>query len=491
MSNTPLVQTIEQLLAFNESKKYKKAIDFAEYSLSIFPNQPQILMLLAFAEAAENHLMSAEKHIQSAFENGEQSAYCYYVQAVILEKQNKLEQAKQAYFTAWKLEPSHTYHSHYLVLKQNLANSTLELLDTLKGYDDFVQKYPNDYMGYQNRSVVLKKLGLYQLALCDIEQCLSLKPDYALGWCNRALTLNLLGQFEQGWQDYLWRYQTDLEEYSPPAANLKLWQGETLTVQDKLLIVVEQGFGDNIQFVRYAILAKQYGIDVAVLNHFGIENLLTYNLAKYGVQTVKNGTRLPDGFSHYVPMMSLPYCFSTRLDTIPLAEPYLTAEPVFLQKWQSKISSDVLNIGIVWAGSAKHGNNLARSLDLTAFRTLLKYPAKFHCLQKVITQDERIVAKSVKNLTLWDEELEDFSDTAALVSQMDLVISVDTSVAHLAAAMGKTTWILLSFDPDFRWLLERTDSPWYSSVKLFRQGINYDWQDVLNCVYAELEKIYQ
>ena len=488
MSNSSLVEIIQQLVALNQQQRFADSQQFAQNALIEYPNQPQILMLLAFAQYHLADISAAQKQIELAFNYGEKSAYANYVYGLILEETNQLELAKNAFFNANKLDPSYTYCRHYLVLVQNLANSTAELLQVLKQYDDFIFQYPNDYMAYQNRSVVLKKLGLYELALQDIEYCLTLKPDFALGWCNKALTLNLLGDLKQGFADYEWRLKAGAEDYSPPSERLKLWQGGLLQPDQKLLIMVEQGFGDNIQFVRYALFAKQRGFNIAVLNHQGIEELLDYNLQKYGIETVKNGGFLPKEMTHYIPMMSLPFYFQTTLDNIPFANAYLAAQPEFIQKWQTKISPKTVNIGLVWAGSAKHNNNLARSLNLANLLPLLDCNAQFHCLQKVVKNSEKLTACSSPNLHFWDEEIADFSDTAGMIAQMDLVISVDTSAAHLAAAMGKPTWILLGFDPDFRWLLERRDSPWYASATLFRQDADYDWQKVIQQVLACLQK---
>lgn len=486
MSIQIISSLINKQLELIQQQQFEQGILFAQQVLKDYPNQPQVLMLLALSELHLDQMALAKEHIQAAFENGENSAYGYYIKGQIFEKLNQIEVALSDFEQAFRLEDNHTYHSRYLILKQNLSNSEKELFTVLKDYDDFILKYPNDFMGYQNRSVILKKLGLYQFALQDIEHCLKLNPNYALGWCQRALTLNLLGDLTQGFRDYEWRLKTDAEDYSPPLSHLKLWQGERLDPTEKLLIVVEQGFGDNIQFVRYALLAKQAGLNIAVLNHQGIENLLNENLHQYGIETVKNGGYCSEEITHYIPMMSLPYYFGTTLSTIPFSEPYLTAQVDYIQKWRNKIVSNKFKIGIVWAGSHKHKNNLARSLSFDTFLPLFDLPAEFHCLQKVVKNSDKQRACELSHLVFWDDEINDFSDTAGLIAQLDLIISVDTSVAHLAAAMGKTTWILIGFDPDFRWLLDRSDSPWYQSVTLFRQGADYDWNKVIQQILQDL-----
>lgn len=378
-------------------------------------------------------------------------------------------------------EMSFAQYVALLVAEQDQASTPQAWLRILKKYDEVIRLLPDQAVLYHNRCTVLQNLGLYDLALRDIQQAVKLAPDYAIAWCNKAFLHNLLGDYAQGWRDYEWRWQTGLSTFEPLEVDLPQWQGEDIGGA-KVLFHVEQGFGDNIQFVRYALEMKRRGINVVVLNHSHIESLLNYNLAQAGIETMQNGGRA-FGLKYRLPMMSAPLVFGTTLDTIPHVESYLKAEPKYLQKWQAKVSrGEKLNIGVVWAGSAKHNRNAARSLPLELFSALFELDANFHCLQKEVSEADYKRSKTWQNLQFWHNELDSFSDTAALIAQMDLVISVDTSVAHLSAAMGKPTWIMLSYHPDFRWLLERDDSPWYQSVKLFRQQACLSWQPVINSI---------
>lgn len=380
-----------------------------------------------------------------------------------------------------------------------IANQPTEItnvgkLAILQSYDRFIRQYPDYVAAYQNRSALLQQLGLYQLALQDAEKVAELAPDFALGHCNKAFLLNLFGQYEQGWAEYEWRWKTDVETFADPGWGIPRWQGEALNGK-RLLIYAEQGLGDNIQFVRLAIAAQQLGLDPIVVNHSSVENLLNANLARYGVETASNGSALAN-LGWHCAMMSLPHRLNLRLDNIPFADGYLQAQPEFIAKWQVKLTAcsptrSKPRIGVVWAGSAKHNRNQIRSLQFSQFSKLFELDAQFHCLQKIVSEQDFAQAKTIKNLHFWHNEIEDFSDTAALVEQMDLVISVDTSVAHLAGAMGKPTWILISYHPDFRWLLNRTDSPWYKSVRLYRQDSEQHWETVVQQIYQQLQTQFQ
>lgn len=374
--------------------------------------------------------------------------------------------------------------------QQLAAQSAEEKLAVIKAYDDFLRDFPHDAVARNNRSDLLKQLGFYDLALRDAEQAVEIAPEFAMAWCNKSFILNALGRYKEGWRDYEWRWKTDVETFQAPNWPIPRWQGEAIG-DAKLLIYAEQGLGDNIQFVRYALVAQQRGLNIVVVNHLPLERLLNANLAQYGIETSANGEAI-SGLQYYVPMMSLPHYFGTTLEMIPCPEGYLRPEADYFAKWQAKVTAcsapEKLKIGVMWTGSEKHHRNQERSLNFHQFAQLFALDAEFHCLQKVVSEEVLQQGAHYPNLHFWHDELADFSDTAGLVAQMDLVISVDTSVAHLAGAMGKTTWILLTYHPDFRWLIGRSDSPWYHSVRLFRQGVEEDWCEVVQQIALQLKE---
>lgn len=412
----------------------------------------------------------------------------YLLQGKIISHQSP-QQALAYFEQAVSLDDNLENHFALLHCKQELASTSVEMLNLVREYSDLLLIYPNNPMIYHNRSDLLKKLGLYELALQDEERCLQFVPDYALGHCNKAFILNALGHYQQGWAEYEWRWRTGLAMFKQPSWPIEPWQGQPIG-QQKLLIYAEQGLGDNIQFARYAILAQQLGLNIVVINHRPVQNLINFNLARLGINTVPNGSAI-DNLSYYVSMMSLPHYFATQLDSIPCPDGYIIAEPSFKQKWQQIIArtshSNKLKVGLVWAGSNKHNRDRFRSLDFTTLSCLFELDCEFHCLQKQVSEQDQQIAQQYPNLHLWHQQIDDFSDTAGIIEQLDLVISVDTSVAHLSASMAKPTWILLNAYADFRWLLHRTDSPWYKTALLFRQDFDQPWSVLIQQVKQQLQ----
>jgi hypothetical protein len=202
---------------------------------------------------------------------------------------------------------------------------------------------------------------------------------------------------------------------------------------------------------------------------------------------IEKGKELPD-FDYHCPVMSLPHAFKTTVDSIPNQVPYFSVNPTKKQTWQARLGEkSQRRVGLVWSGSTQHKNDHNRSIPIHLFQSLFNLPVEFHCLQKEIREDDAAFLASQNNIHNHIEFLDDFSDTAALIDAMDLVMSVDTSVAHLAGALGKETWILLPYSPDYRWMLETSNSPWYPTAKLFRQSAIGEWGSAINDIKKALQ----
>jgi hypothetical protein len=318
-----------------------------------------------------------------------------------------------------------------------------------------------------------------------------LEPDYVEAHWNDGLRLLLTGNLEQGWRAYEWRKQLS----EPVAARTypqPLWLGEQDISGKTLFIHWEQGFGDTIQFCRYAKLAETRGATVVM----EVQRVLLGLLRRLS-PTIELITpdKTPASFDYHCPLMSLPLAFGTTLETIPVEQHYLESEVASRAKWSARLEADSPGpktkprIGIAWSGSPTHHHDHLRSIGLATCLPLFNLNADWVCLHKEIRDADRAALKLVNGLKFFGDELDDFNDTAALVDLMDLVISVDTGVAHLAGAMGKPVWILLPFSPDWRWLLDRDDSPWYPSAKLFRQPRPGDWADVIDQVSRALSHV--
>ena len=382
-----------------------------------------------------------------------------------------------------------------LKLKTEEMTTRQEMLELLKKFDDYILEYPEELSGYGNRSVVLEALGLYQLALNDLNVVTQMSPNLQRGWLNKALIMLRLGRLREGWQYYEWRRGMVIDNNDflekDKEIGLPYWNGEKNTEDNKLFVYAEQGLGDNIQFFRFVLELKNRGIHISVLNKVELDSLLRYNLEKNNIEIFENGAKITPDFKYYVFSMSLPHCLQIdSIDKIPYKAKYIDVPPQFEEKWKKKLrATKKKKIGIFWTSDSEHKKSRFRNVPFEKIKKLFSLDAKFHCLQKGITEEDRQAGEKVKNLYFWNTELEDFSDTAALINQMDLVITVDTSVAHLAGALGKPTWIMLAYHPDFRWLLDKEDSPWYDSVRLFRQDEDYQWDNVIEKIKNELREI--
>ncbi len=310
-----------------------------------------------------------------------------------------------------------------------------------------------------------------------MEQALLLKPDYAAGHWNLATTLLRLGEYSAAWPEHEWRWKWN--RFSSPQRNFQRpqWRGEPLHGA-AILLHAEQGIGDTLQFVRYLPLVKERGGRVILEVQPPLQTLFA-NFPGTD-QVIARGDVLPE-FQWHCPLMSLPLAFATTLDTIPSSCPYIGL-PGHGEKAERTAG---LKIGLVWAGNPGHRGDLLRTIPLEELTPLTELNGiKFIALQQGLTLEQREEISDRFPLE-WDD-FKDFSETARAIADLDLVISVDTSVAHLAAAMGKPVWILLAQVADWRWLTDRDDSPWYPTARLFRQATLGDWKGVIARVVQEL-----
>jgi tetratricopeptide (TPR) repeat protein len=354
---------------------------------------------------------------------------------------------------------------------------------------------PDYAEAYNNRGNALSCLHRCEPALASYDQAIVLKPDYAEALFNKSVLLLLIGRFAEGWRLYEWRKKKAnpiavRDTPQPP------WLGESDIAGKTILLSEEQGLGDTIQFCRYAPLVAQRGARVIL----EVPPQLT-RLAKSlsGVaQIVETGRPLP-AFDFHCPLLSLPLAFKTELATIPTTIPYLKANPDLSKAWKDRLGANAkLRVGLVWSGGIRPNQpvsiNQRRNIPLVKFAALKNPAIAFYSLQKgqpgeselAEIKHNRWSGPDIVDLT---GAIGDFSDTAAFIDNLDLVITVDTAAAHLAGALGKPVWILNRFDTDWRWLLERTDSPWYPTARLFRQEKPGDWDSVIQRVERELDRL--
>jgi len=308
-------------------------------------------------------------------------------------------------------------------------------------------------------------------------------PDCAAAHLALAHSLLLTGNFEQGWEEFEWRWRAG--GISPCPFSQPLWDGSPIEGRT-ILLWAEQGLGDTIQFIRYAALLERGGARVVVECQPGLAGLLE---TVPGVEkVVPFRSPLPD-FDVQAPLQSLPRILCTRLETIPAQVPYLSADPELVERWGPPIAAfEGFKVGLTWAGNPSQVNDRARSLTLAQLAPLARIPGvALFGLQLGLQAAELHSPPPGLILTNLVDESSQISDTAAIIMNLDLVISVDTMVAHLAGALGRPAWTLLSFSPSDRWLLGREDSPWYPTMRLFRQPRPGDWQSVLERVAEALK----
>jgi tetratricopeptide (TPR) repeat protein len=382
--------------------------------------------------------------------------------------------------------------------------------DAALSYRKLLELDPDNVQALTNLGVVVKSLGALDEAERHLQHAIALAPDYLSARAHLATVLLATGRYEEAWPRFedRWANFANADGSHAPAARpqipLPQWKGErpesvirsadTPTRGTRLLVIPEQGHGDSLQFVRYLPLALQRFSQVGYVCPPGLRRLYEESLCSRWPGLVMLDVGMPrfDEWDWYCPMMSLPMAFGTRLDNIPAATPYLFADPTRAASWRAKLAalpSPVLpKVGVVWAGG--HSGMMEdkmRSLTSAQIAPLLALPhIRWISLQKTDDPAKRPDALSHLGLTDWTNEVADFADTAALIENLDLVISVDTSVAHLAAAMGKPVWLLNRFAGCWRWLRNRDDSPWYPTVRLFTQQRRGDWQEVLTRVSAAL-----
>lgn len=348
-----------------------------------------------------------------------------------------------------------------------------------------VELKPDLMEAHGNLGNALKAQGRWDEADAAFRQAIALNPALPECHFNLAILMLLRGEFAQGWREYEWRSQ--FKDFPKPARvfTQRQWDGSDL-VGRTIMLQTEQGFGDTFQFMRYVPLVAARGGRVLVACHQEMRQVLEGAEGVAG--WVGEGEALP-AFDVYCPLLSLPLAFGTALASIPATVPYLRADEGKIAHWGRKLGGDkrCLRVGLVWAGRAAHENDRNRSMSLAALAPLGQVPGvRFYSLQKGEAGLEAQRPPEGLDVVDWTAELEDFSDTAGLIGQLDLVIAVDTAVVHLAGALGKAVWTLLPLVPDWRWMLEREDSPWYPTMRLFRQRASGDWAGVVRRVCEAL-----
>jgi tetratricopeptide (TPR) repeat protein len=438
------------------------------------PHNPDALHLLGMAAYDSGQYREAAALIGCAIAANPQASYYHSNLGNTLQALERFSEAVLCYQEALRLEPdvpeAHNNLGNALRRLGRLDESILRFVEALRLRPDYFQAYVN--LG----RTLADKLQFDDAAACFTE-ALRLSPGVAEVHLSLAQALLVTGRFENGWREFEWRWRL------PGARTVTFaepeWDGAPLEGKT-ILLWAEQGLGDSLQFVRYAEQVKQKGGRVLLECQPSLKRV--FKTIDYG-EALAYGSPLP-AFDVQAPLQSLPRILNTTLETIPARVPYLRVRPEWRQKWRGRIGQPPgLKVGLTWAGNPGHGNDRNRSLPVELLAPLGRVRGvAWYSLQK----------DPPGGLPPWPlidlaPELTDFADTAAAIDCLDLVISADTAVAHLAGALNQPVWTLIPFVPDYRWLLGREDSPWYPSMRLWRQTEPGGWPAVLERLAASLE----
>jgi tetratricopeptide (TPR) repeat protein len=461
------------------------AIDLIVRAIEVSPNVPYYHSNLGIALREKGKLDESIAALRRAIQLNPNLAPAHNNLGIALSDQGRLDDAVAEYHIAIRIDPAYADACNNL----GVALNELDRVDeAIEFYRQAIRSRPDFAAAHNNLGTALKDKGRVADAIDSFGRAIQLDPRYSEARWNRALALLLSGDFQNGWREHESRLQTQSAFVAPPRKfSEPQWDGGDLRGRT-ILLHPEQGLGDTMQFVRYAPLVAGRGGKVILGCAPQLSRLL---LGSVGVARIAAMNRPLPRFDVQCPLMSLPLVFATDLSSIPATIPYLFPDPALVQDWQRRIGTKErsFKIGVAWAGNPKNPRDRSRSIGLGQLSPLAEASknatVQFHSLQK--GQAAAQPPPPGMNLTNWNHDLHDFAETAALIANLDLVITVDTAVAHLAGAMAKPVWLLLRFVPDWRWLMSRDDSPWYPTMRLFRQTSPGDWNSPIRKLSEALE----
>lgn len=465
-------------LALRELKRFNEAFVAYDRALALKPDHVEAVIARGNVFYEMRSYAEALREYERALAMRPDFAYGYNNRGNALHALGRHDEALVCFERALALDPGYT-EAH-----NNRGNALLELnrpAEALADYDSAVALKPFAF-ALVNRGSALRYLDRNDEALASFDQAIALEPELPEAHWNKALLCLSLGDYARGWPAYEWRWR-GATELTPRGFAPPQWQGEDIAGKT-ILLHAEQGYGDSIQFLRYLPLVAAKGARIILEIP---ESLMPLVGERAGLTMLARGAALPP-FDVHCPLMSLALAFGTTLDTVPAQVPYLSVPPERLDRWRARLPrSGRPRVGLTWSGKPSHKNDHNRTLALAQLGPLLTMPGiDFFSLQREYRDADLALFGQFPAFTRLDKHFNDFADTAAAIEQCDLVIAVDTAVAHLAGSLGKPLWLLLSHIQDWRWLLAREDSPWYPSARLFRQPCIGDWDSVIDRLGKEL-----
>ena len=397
----------------------------------------------------------------------------------------RLQEALAAHEKAFAIKPG-------CVQALNVATALqdLERHDEALAYHERALVLKPDYVeALNNRGNSLQALNRHAAAVRSYQRAIELRPGDAEAHWNEGLARLTLGDYKGGWPKYEWRWRNPKLEVTQPPLDVPVWTGQEALDGKTILVFQEQGYGDAIQFIRFvSLLASRSGKVVVACD----QNLLGVFASAPGVAETTAGPLSAEGFDYQVSLMSLPFALGITLRNLPADVPYLEADPADVDHWRNRFAglAGGRKVGLVWSGNPRFAAAAQKRCPVDALKNLLSTTdIAWISLQKdAVAEDLERLRAAAPGLLSAGDELKDFAATAAAITSLDLVISVDTAVAHLAGALGKPVWVLLPFAADWRWLVDRDDSPWYPTARLFRQRAAGDWVELVERVKRALER---
>jgi Flp pilus assembly protein TadD len=479
-----IAQAIDIARKFQEAGQFAPAEEIYNQVLLKHPNHPDALHLLGMIFSQTDRRLQGVELVRRAITIAPFVAELHSNLGTIYDDLGRFDEAINAYRRALELR------SDYPEAHNNLGNSLKDsgrVPESIPHYRKAIALRGNYALAHHNLASALFMLGNIPEALASCRRALEIEPALPLAHCTLGLILLALGDLQTGWKEYDARLQIPAMDIRPRNYPQPVWDGSSLNGK-RIFLHSEQGFGDTMQFVRYVPMIQQRGGKIILECQPGLVRLLS-NLP--GIEQIVRDGDPPPPFDVHCSLLSIPRIFGTTLETIPANIPYIHPDPAIVEKWRARVPADGrLKVGLSWAGRKIHGHDRYRSIQLSSLAPLAAAKNVWFCsLQKGDPASQTKSPPSGMDLTDWTPELRDFADTAGLLANLDLLISVDTAVVHLAGAMAKPAWVLLQFMPDWRWMLQREDSPWYPTLRLFRQTKREDWstpiQDITQALIAK------
>lgn len=475
--------------ALLQQKDWAEAEAAYRRCLELQPEHAEALVNLGFVLSELNRHAEAEACCRKAMAISPGIAEVHHNLANALREQQKTDEAIAHYRQALRLRPDYAKAEVNLGVALIAQGKTSEAIERISRG---VRLDPEFAEAFNSLGAAVSVERRFDEALEHYAHAIRLKPDYPDAHWNRSLIWLLTGDFERGWPAYEWRWRCARTDPQPTYREPR-WDGSPLAGRT-ILLHAEQGLGDTLHFVRYAAAVKARGGKVVLQCQPPLKRILA---SCPGIDQLVGQLEALPRFDVWIPLMSLPAIFGTHLQTIPAAVPYLDADPRLVEHWRRELLPlRGFRVGIAWQGSPRHPWDRHRSATLADLAFLAHVPGvQFVSLQKGEKTAEiqnsafRTSHSAILSLDSLDESNGPFMDTAAIMRHLDLVIAVDTAVAHLAGALGVPTWLALNYSPDWRWLLDREDSPWYPTMRLFRQSQPGDWSSVFSQMADELHKV--